>query len=76
MMPASPMRAWSLKGRAVVGFALAFGVLVAAMFIVSRSTQRLIVGSQSVANIQEVLTELRTARALLQESESALLALS
>ncbi len=61
-----------MKGRAVVGFALAFGVLVAAMFIVSRSTQRLIVGSQSVANIQEVLTELRTARALLQESESAL----
>ncbi|HYV41725.1 MAG TPA: PAS domain S-box protein [Thermoanaerobaculia bacterium] len=66
------MRAWSLKGRAVLGFALAFGVLVAAMLIVTRSTQRLIVGSQSVANIQEVLTELQTARTLLQESESDL----
>jgi PAS domain S-box-containing protein len=35
------MRAWSVKGWAVVGFALAFGVLVAAMFIVSRGSQRL-----------------------------------
>ncbi len=66
------MRARSLKGRVVAGFALAFGVLAAAMFIVSRSTQRLILGSRSVAYTQEVLTELRTTRALLQETESAL----
>jgi hypothetical protein len=41
MMPARPRRTWSLNGRAVVGFALAFSVLVAALIIVSRGTQRL-----------------------------------
>jgi PAS domain S-box-containing protein len=66
------MRAWSLKGRAVAGFALAFGVLLAAMLIASRSTDRLILGSRSVAYTQEVLTELRTARSLLHEAESSL----
>ncbi len=61
-----------MKGR-VVGFALAFGVLLAAMVIGSISARRLILGSRSVANTQEVLTELRTAQSLLQEGETALL---
>jgi PAS domain S-box-containing protein len=61
-----------LKGRVVAGFALAFGLLLGAILIVSRSTQRLILGGRSVADTQEALTELRTARALLQETESAL----
>ncbi len=62
----------SLKGRVALGFALAFAVLVAVMFVVSRGTQRLIVGGQSVAYAQEVLTELQATRALLEEVESAL----
>ncbi len=39
------MKAWSLKGRAVVGFALAFSVLAAAMVIASRSTISLLAAS-------------------------------
>ena len=66
------MRAWSLKGKVVIGFALAFVVLAAALWIVSRSTQRLIAAGHSVTSTQEVLTELRSARALMQEAESAL----
>jgi PAS domain S-box-containing protein len=66
------MRAWSLKGRIVGGFALALGALLVAMFTVSRSTQRLILGSRNVASTQEALAELRTMRSLLQEAESAL----
>src|ERR1700693_1755763 len=66
------MRAWSLKGRVVAGFALTLGGLLAAMFTISRSTQRLILGSRYVASTQEVLAELRTTRSLLQETESTL----
>ena len=66
------MRAWSLEGRVVAGFALALAVLLAALFTVSRSTQRLILESRNVAATQEVLAELRTTRSLLQDTESAL----
>ena len=72
MRRAPSVRAWSLRGKAVIGFALAFVVLAAVLWIVSRSTQRLISASQSVASTQEVLTELRSTRALVQEAESAL----
>lgn len=65
------MRSFPLRGKIVTGFALAFAVLAAAVLAVYRNTQRLIVGGQSVAHTQEVLTELRTIQSLVGDVESS-----
>src|SRR5436190_960605 len=60
-----------MRGKIVGGFALAFAIQAAAVLLVYRSTLRLVIGGQSVAHTQEVLTELRTIQSLVGETESA-----